>query len=168
MNYKYPTRQTASSVVDGSIKFMQTACKQLWPQTMRLKWVYLLARRFLVFYIFIFIFLVKLQLMFWWWDSKWTPDRLGVIMCITGVFPEGESGPDNGCQLGYRGRHKRPVRQTRSPAGSERPRRGKPEQSGQTVHRLWSCWGNSFTEDTGTYTARAQTCWHCDKGAFNV
>lgn len=73
-----------------------------------------------------------------------TPDERGVfLMCVSGVFTEGESYPDNRCQLGHRRRYERPLRQTRSSAGSERPRRRKPEESSSTVQRVWSCWGTS-------------------------
>ena len=102
-----------------------------------------------------------------WWGMSWTADRrVCVCVCVRprahlGVFPEGQSGSDNGGQLGHRGRYERPVRQARSSAGSEWPRRGKPQQDIQTVHRLWSCRGNSHTEGhCVVHTTGVETCRH--------
>lgn len=67
-------------------------------------------------------------------------------MSVSGVFPQRESCPDNRRQLWHRGRDERPVRQTRGPARSKWPGRGKPQKSSQTVHRLWSHWGTLHTD----------------------
>lgn len=77
------------------------------------------------------------------------PIDVPFCVCTLGVLPEGEGDPDNGCQLRHRGRYERPVRQTRSPAGPQRPRRGKPQQNSQAVHRLRSCRGTNPRTELG-------------------